>query len=284
MTTTASRLPCCQPRRVQNRTCAFAAVLVIGGVVIDYDGLPPLLRGPRLGAAAAALRRRLRGGLRRRLRGGLRCRLRGGLRPGRPPAPRRCSPIRRRRCSFTCMASTVVNGSEACGALLCACESPQRDARTTRVPRPCASASLDQHLGTTVWQHLGLAPERWLSAAPPACPAGPRWGCPPLCPPSASPQTAPGSSKNAVRATHGPPQSINARTATKYRCPSNPALTTLSKMSSHRTSFVPNLSSRYLAFGNSSVPIIFRRPSGKSMYSTGFFESSCASVPCMTDA
>jgi hypothetical protein len=62
--------------------------------------------------------------------------------------------------------------------------------------------------------------------------------------------------------------------------PSRRTLTTLSKMSSHRTSLPPSLTSWYLVFGKSSVPVSFRRPVGKSMYRTGFLESNFASVPC----
>ena len=53
-----------------------------------------------------------------------------------------------------------------------------------------------------------------------------------------------------------------------------------SKTSSQRTSLGPNLSVRYLFFGKHSVPTSFSRPSGKSMYITGFFVSSWASEPC----
>ena len=56
--------------------------------------------------------------------------------------------------------------------------------------------------------------------------------------------------------------------------------TMLSRMSSHTMSLVPNLSTMYLLAGNMSVPKNFRRPSGNSMYMTGFRESSCASEPC----
>ena len=53
-----------------------------------------------------------------------------------------------------------------------------------------------------------------------------------------------------------------------------------SRTSSHRISWFPNLRTMYLLAGNVSVPRNFRRPSGKSMYSTGFFVSSCDRAPC----
>ena len=53
-----------------------------------------------------------------------------------------------------------------------------------------------------------------------------------------------------------------------------------SRTSSHRMSRFPNLRTMYLLAGNVSVPRNFRRPLGKSMYSTGFFVSSCDRAPC----
>ena len=54
----------------------------------------------------------------------------------------------------------------------------------------------------------------------------------------------------------------------------------LSKISSHRMSRLPNFRTMYLLAGNISVPKNFRRPSGKSMYSTGVLVSSCDRAPC----
>ena len=54
----------------------------------------------------------------------------------------------------------------------------------------------------------------------------------------------------------------------------------LSKISSHRMSRLLNFRTMYLLAGNISVPKNFRRPSGKSIYSTGFLVSSCDRAPC----
>ena len=56
--------------------------------------------------------------------------------------------------------------------------------------------------------------------------------------------------------------------------------TMLSNTSSQRMSRVPNLRIMYLLAGNINVPRNLRRPSGKSMYRTGFRVSSCDRAPC----
>mmetsp|Transcript_4674 Transcript_4674/g.12035 ORF Transcript_4674/g.12035 Transcript_4674/m.12035 type:complete len:210 (-) Transcript_4674:63-692(-) len=60
--------------------------------------------------------------------------------------------------------------------------------------------------------------------------------------------------------------------------------TMLPKMSSHRMSLVPTLSIMYLVLGKTSVPKNLSRPSGKSMYITGFCVSRCLSVPSLPPA
>lgn len=57
-------------------------------------------------------------------------------------------------------------------------------------------------------------------------------------------------------------------------------LTTISKMSSQRTSLWPARMIMYLFFGKMSCPANLRRPCGKSTYMTGCWVSSCAKLPC----
>lgn len=56
--------------------------------------------------------------------------------------------------------------------------------------------------------------------------------------------------------------------------------TMFSKISSQRTSFWASRRVIYLFFEKNNVPENFRRPSGKSMYRTGFWVSSRARLPC----